>query len=180
MYDIYDFRLPEEHCGQRYIQSDLGDSGSKLVASLPRLAIVPSCLPHAKQSPCCTSRQHRPRRVSRQSKSSFRPAQAELKARRQSRVSAYTNAAVVHSLCVTVSASGVYISNLLGFAHIGPSLPLSELGQLLVSRHPNASLLGSVLEKSSWAVDAEMVEDPAAVVLRGGEEVAVICPVSGG
>ncbi|KAI0749581.1 hypothetical protein C8Q80DRAFT_1162753 [Daedaleopsis nitida] len=59
------------------------------------------------------------------------------------------------------------------------SLLLSELASVLVARHPKTSL-GAVLEKSSWAVDAEMVEDPAAVVLRGGEEVAVICPVSGG
>ena len=60
-----------------------------------------------------------------------------------------------------------------------PGLPLSDLAALLVSRHPNTKL-GSVLEQSSWAVDAEMVEDPSTVVLRGGEEVAVICPVSGG
>ena len=57
--------------------------------------------------------------------------------------------------------------------------PLTQLAGLLVARHPNTSL-GSVLEKSQWAVDAEMVEEPAQVTLRGGEEVAVICPVSGG
>ncbi|KAI0691524.1 hypothetical protein C8T65DRAFT_816859 [Cerioporus squamosus] len=58
-------------------------------------------------------------------------------------------------------------------------LQLSELAALLVARHPKTSL-ASVLEQSSWAVDAEMVEDPTKVTLRGGEEVAVICPVSGG
>ncbi|EIN08363.1 hypothetical protein PUNSTDRAFT_134750 [Punctularia strigosozonata HHB-11173 SS5] len=31
-----------------------------------------------------------------------------------------------------------------------------------------------------WSVDAEMVDNPEDVVLKGGEEVAVICPVSGG
>ncbi|TBU32505.1 hypothetical protein BD309DRAFT_850659 [Dichomitus squalens] len=61
----------------------------------------------------------------------------------------------------------------------GASLPLTQLAALLTSRHPNTSL-GSVLEESQWAVDAEMVEDPTQVTLRGGEEVAVICPVSGG
>ena len=58
-------------------------------------------------------------------------------------------------------------------------MKLSELAGLLTARHPKTSL-ASVLEQSSWAVDAEMVEDPATVVLRGGEEVAIICPVSGG
>ncbi|KAM5538541.1 hypothetical protein V8D89_007874 [Ganoderma adspersum] len=58
-------------------------------------------------------------------------------------------------------------------------LPLTQLAGLLTTRHPNTSL-GSVLEKSQWAVDAEMVEDPTQVTLHGGEEVAVICPVSGG
>ena len=57
--------------------------------------------------------------------------------------------------------------------------PLKDLAALLAARHPKTRL-GSVLEGSSWAVDAEMVDDPARVVLRGGEEVAVICPVSGG
>jgi len=58
-------------------------------------------------------------------------------------------------------------------------LPLSKLSAQLVSLHPN-SKLEDVLRASQWSVDAEMVEDPEAVVLKGGEEVAVICPVSGG
>lgn len=58
-------------------------------------------------------------------------------------------------------------------------LPLSSLPELLVSRHPNRGL-EKILASSQWSVDAEMVDDPADVVLRGGEEVAVICPVSGG
>ncbi|OJT15210.1 Thiamin pyrophosphokinase 1 [Trametes pubescens] len=58
-------------------------------------------------------------------------------------------------------------------------LPLSALADVLAARHPGTRL-GEVLAQSQWAVDEEMVEDPARVVLKGGEEVAVICPVSGG
>ncbi|KAJ6619694.1 hypothetical protein B0H10DRAFT_1140302 [Mycena sp. CBHHK59/15] len=61
-----------------------------------------------------------------------------------------------------------------------PKLRLSSLGDLLVARHPQATGLGKVLEGSKWSVDAEMVDDPEAVELQGGEEVAIICPVSGG
>jgi len=57
--------------------------------------------------------------------------------------------------------------------------PLTALADLLVARHPKTTL-ASVLAQSSWAVNEEMVDDPEAVFLRGGEEVAVICPVSGG
>lgn len=58
-------------------------------------------------------------------------------------------------------------------------LSLSDLSAVLVALHPGKDLQ-SVLEASEWSVDAEMVEDSQAVLLRGGEEVAVICPVSGG
>ncbi|KDQ57181.1 hypothetical protein JAAARDRAFT_35781 [Jaapia argillacea MUCL 33604] len=62
-----------------------------------------------------------------------------------------------------------------------PSEPfkLSQLSALLVSLHP-ATNISKVLETSQWSVDAEMVDDPNAVVLKGGEEVAIIPPVSGG
>ena len=56
---------------------------------------------------------------------------------------------------------------------------LSSLGDLLVSLHP-ASGLDTILKSSRWSVDAEMIDDPETVVLKGGEEVAIICPVSGG
>jgi len=56
---------------------------------------------------------------------------------------------------------------------------LSSLGDLLVSLHSNKGL-DKILQSSQWSVDAEMVDDPREVVLKGGEEVAVICPVSGG
>jgi len=56
---------------------------------------------------------------------------------------------------------------------------LSSLANLLVSRHPSTDL-GKVLESSQWSVDAEMVDDQDTTELKGGEEVAVICPVSGG
>jgi len=61
----------------------------------------------------------------------------------------------------------------------GDEFPLSSLGPLLVSCHPNTNL-DRVLQSSQWSVNAEMVEDVEDVRLRGGEEVAVICPVSGG
>jgi molybdopterin converting factor small subunit len=56
---------------------------------------------------------------------------------------------------------------------------LSNLTELLIARHRN-STLEKVLKTSRWSVDAEMVEDPIRFALKGGEEVAVICPVSGG
>lgn len=59
--------------------------------------------------------------------------------------------------------------------------PLASLAALLVSLHPNTGL-DKILETSQWSVNAEMISesDVAAVFLHGGEEVAVICPVSGG
>ncbi|KAF4571317.1 hypothetical protein EYR36_008646 [Pleurotus pulmonarius] len=54
---------------------------------------------------------------------------------------------------------------------------LSELGDLLVSLHPDNGL-DKVLESSQWSVDAEMVDNPGNVVLSGGEEIAIICPVT--
>jgi len=39
--------------------------------------------------------------------------------------------------------------------------------------------LRKILDGSKWSVDAEMVDD-LETELKGGEEVAVICPVSGG
>ncbi|KAL1702083.1 hypothetical protein EV121DRAFT_210789 [Schizophyllum commune] len=59
------------------------------------------------------------------------------------------------------------------------AFPLTSLPSLLASRHPGTNL-ADILRDSQWSVDAEMVEDPERVVLTGGEEVAVICPVSGG
>jgi len=61
----------------------------------------------------------------------------------------------------------------------GEEFSLSSLGPLLVSRHPNTNL-GAVLESSQWSVEAEMVECVEDMRLKGGEEVAIICPVSGG
>ena len=56
---------------------------------------------------------------------------------------------------------------------------LSCLGDLLVSLHPTSGL-DIILKSSQWSVDAEMIDDPEKIVLKGGEEVAIICPVSGG
>lgn len=58
-------------------------------------------------------------------------------------------------------------------------LKLSELPELLASRHSNTDL-GPILETSQWSVDCEMTEDTETTILKGGEEVGVICPVSGG
>lgn len=76
---------------------------------------------------------------------------------------AYT-ATGLQSECVDIPLSG---------------LPLVYLAAELCQRHPSTGL-AEILEKSQWSVDAAMVDDPQSVVLRGGEEVAVICPVSGG
>lgn len=59
--------------------------------------------------------------------------------------------------------------------------PLTSLAALLVSLHPNKGL-DKVLESSQWSVNAEMIPESevGSVFLSGGEEVAVICPVSGG
>jgi molybdopterin converting factor small subunit len=56
---------------------------------------------------------------------------------------------------------------------------LSDLPQVLVSRYPNSNL-GEILKISRWSVDLEMVDEPDQITLNGGEEVGVICPVSGG
>jgi molybdopterin synthase sulfur carrier subunit len=58
-------------------------------------------------------------------------------------------------------------------------IPLTSLSDLLISRHPNKGL-EKVLASSQWSVDENMVDEPEKVLLNGGEEVAVICPVSGG
>lgn len=59
--------------------------------------------------------------------------------------------------------------------------PLSELANLLVARHGSKGRdLEKVLNISKWSVDAEMVDDVNGILLKGGEEVAVIPPVSGG
>ena len=59
--------------------------------------------------------------------------------------------------------------------------PLSELAAFLEARHAGTDL-GKILRTSRWSVDAEMVEEGEedSVILKGGEEVAIICPVSGG
>ena len=58
-------------------------------------------------------------------------------------------------------------------------LKLSDLAKLIASRHPNTGI-DRVLEGSRWSVDAELVDRLDSFVLKGGEEVAVIPPVSGG
>ena len=56
---------------------------------------------------------------------------------------------------------------------------LSDLPELLISQHPDSEL-DKILETSRWSVNLEMVDEPDQVSLVGGEEIGVICPVSGG
>lgn len=65
------------------------------------------------------------------------------------------------------------------FALPDDGLKLSDLAKLIVSRHPNTGI-DRVLEGSRWSVDAQMLHHLDSFVLKGGEEVAVIPPVSGG
>jgi len=65
------------------------------------------------------------------------------------------------------------------FALPDGGLKLSDLAKLIVSRHPNTGI-DSVLEGAQWSVDTELIYDPDSFVLIGGEEVAVIPPVSPG
>ena len=65
------------------------------------------------------------------------------------------------------------------FAIPDGGLKLPDLAKLIVSRHPNSGI-DRVLEQSRWSVNAELVDLADQVVVRGGEEVAVIPPVSGG
>jgi len=60
-----------------------------------------------------------------------------------------------------------------------PFSPLKKLLEFIFSQHPNTGV-DSVLEGAQWSVDTELIYDPDSFVLRGGEEVAVIPPVSGG
>lgn len=57
--------------------------------------------------------------------------------------------------------------------------PLSSLASHLNSLYPGMGL-DKVLATSTWSVNEEMVYEPAACHLKGGEEVAIIPPVSGG
>lgn len=57
--------------------------------------------------------------------------------------------------------------------------PLSSLSGFLESLHPDVGL-DKILQSSQWSVNAEMVDNVEEVILKGGEEVAIICPVSGG
>ena len=60
-----------------------------------------------------------------------------------------------------------------------PSFPLRQLGDILVTKYPHTKLK-DILKTSRWSVEAELVEDETQVELFGGEEIAVLPPVSGG
>jgi molybdopterin converting factor small subunit len=59
---------------------------------------------------------------------------------------------------------------------------LSSLRALLLQLHPNNDEFANVLSRSAWSVDEEMVEPEleSSLVLKGGEAVCIIPPVSGG
>jgi molybdopterin converting factor small subunit len=61
----------------------------------------------------------------------------------------------------------------------GKPMNLTALGSLLKERYATGGM-ANALDGSQWSIDAEMVDDPESTMLRGGEEVGVICPVSGG
>lgn len=77
------------------------------------------------------------------------------------------------------TATGLTTENVTLPSSEGSGYLLSSLASFLCSLHPKGGL-DQVLENSQWSVDAEMVDDVESVRLKGGEEVAVICPVSGG
>ncbi|KZP31662.1 hypothetical protein FIBSPDRAFT_813211 [Athelia psychrophila] len=77
------------------------------------------------------------------------------------------------------TATGLTTQNVTLPSDQGSGFPLSSLADFLCSLHPKGGL-DKVLKSSQWSVDAEMVDDVESVRLKGGEEVAVICPVSGG
>ncbi|KAK4701177.1 hypothetical protein P7C70_g5056, partial [Phenoliferia sp. Uapishka_3] len=61
--------------------------------------------------------------------------------------------------------------------------PLSLLRSHLTSAvHPNNEQLALVLDKSAWSVNEEMVDrdEEESIILKGGEVVCAIPPVSGG
>ena len=70
-------------------------------------------------------------------------------------------------------------SDLISLADHPDGLPLAQLAPILVSMYPHTKLK-DVLQTAQWSVDAEMVDDVDRVTLKGGEEVVVVCPVSGG
>ncbi|KAF8322157.1 hypothetical protein DL93DRAFT_2071957 [Clavulina sp. PMI_390] len=61
------------------------------------------------------------------------------------------------------------------------ALSLADLGSALLARHSDTKL-SAVLATSKWSVNEEMVQEEEIenIVLKGGDVVAVIPPVSGG
>ncbi|KAG8767305.1 hypothetical protein FRC16_007418 [Serendipita sp. 398] len=58
-------------------------------------------------------------------------------------------------------------------------IPLSRLIEVLIERHKGTKLR-EILDICQWSVDLEMTTNVEDILLRGGEEVGVIPPVSGG
>ncbi|PPR05521.1 hypothetical protein CVT24_003203 [Panaeolus cyanescens] len=89
-----------------------------------------------------------------------------------------------HTVTILYFAASSTSTNLLSEIIEIPSsgLQLSSLASLLISRHPQSPNLKDILKDVKWSVNLEMVDEGAEenVKLKGGEEVGIICPVSGG
>ena len=65
------------------------------------------------------------------------------------------------------------------FAVPDDGLKLSDLAELIVSRHPNTGI-GAVLEQTRWIVDGQLIYRYDSFVLEDGEEVVTLPHVVGG
>ncbi|GAA6011664.1 hypothetical protein JCM10207_004200 [Rhodosporidiobolus poonsookiae] len=84
---------------------------------------------------------------------------------------------------IRTSLAGEPDSQLVPLPPIPAPFPLSQLRHYLCTTvHAGNDEFARVLERSAWSVDEEMVdeEDEGKVVLKGGETVCPIPPVSGG
>ncbi|RIB20937.1 hypothetical protein C2G38_2244248 [Gigaspora rosea] len=69
-------------------------------------------------------------------------------------------------------------SEIISFPSTSSSLSLQDLTNLLKNRHEN---LGKVLENSMFAINMQYVDkDDESIMVKPGDEVAIIPPVSGG
>ena len=65
------------------------------------------------------------------------------------------------------------------FDILDDGLKLSDLAELIVSRHPNTGI-GAVLEQTRWIVDGQLIYRYDSFVLEDGEEVVTLPHVVGG
>ncbi|BGP41139.1 hypothetical protein JCM10450v2_005171 [Rhodotorula kratochvilovae] len=88
---------------------------------------------------------------------------------------------LLYFAAVRTSLPGEPPSQLLALPTSPAPFPLSALRAHLVRDvHPGNNEFARVLERCAWSVDEEMVDEEDGVVLKGGETVCAIPPVSGG